>query len=243
MPLYSTLDTETLRSLLELLNIPDVPSEHSNTDVAKNNTRTNPTVTKPTTTETSNEDNIKNKDIYKTFIPTNFKIPPKFDMDHLMLILWDFDDTLCIHSSRVPMDHATYYRELLSKGIHLWDGCRINDELSVFLGLAHEFEIHQGLISATASPLCAEAKTECVYKHYEVYLDNYCVATNDDKISMMNAISSAYDIPKDRILIIDDSYDVLTKAEANGYYSASPVEIITYISDMANAISVSRDAC
>lgn len=238
MPLYSTLDAETLRSLLEIFNISDVPSEHSNTDAAKNNTRTNPTAVKTTAAKASDKNDAKNKDIYKTFIPTDFKIPPKFDMDHLMLILWDFDDTLCIHPSRIPMDHATYYKELLSKGIHLWDDCKVNDELSVFLGLAHESEIDQGLISANASPLCTEAKIEWIYKHYEVHLDNYCVATNDDKISMMNALSSAYNIPKDRILIVDDSYDVLAKAEANGYYSASPTEIITYISDMANAISV-----
>lgn len=45
----------------------------------------------------------------------------------------------------------------------------------------------------------------------------------------MIAISDDYNIPRDRILLVDDYWEHLEKCAESGFQTASPLEVINYI--------------
>ena len=154
------------------------------------------------------------------------------DLDKLNYVLFDFDDTLCIHTRKKLLSYdSTDYMKSLLLNDSWWDkiGCKPNKYMKEFMIELQNRNIELGLISQTDSYIHMVRKQEWVKEKYDIDLKNYCVSS--DKIDMMVALSRAYPIPFYSILIVDDKETILNMAVSKGFQAASPIEVVNYIAD------------
>lgn len=153
------------------------------------------------------------------------------NLDNTELVLFDFDDTLCIHRNHKDTEEGEhkYNVNILRHGEFTWKDCDISIHMKKFMQKCNEKDIRMGLISATMSYLHSQAKHDWVLENYEIDLENYCVGTFEGKLKMMLAISDAYSIQRERILIVDDLYENLGRAANNGFSACTPMEVVNYI--------------
>ena len=159
------------------------------------------------------------------------------NLNNVKIVLYDFDHTLCIHSYHDCSNDTTheYNIEVLLHGKDAWSDCKLNMHMKKFIEECNKRGIRQGLISATHSYKHASAKNDWVKTNYGIELENFCVATADDKIEMMNSIADAYKYSRDEILIVDDYWYTLEKAANNYFQACSPMEVVNYIEDLKEA--------
>ena len=153
---------------------------------------------------------------------------------NLDFVLFDFDDTLCILSRSGHPDPETYNKEVIKEtGMDWWDriGCKDNRHMKEFIKELEQKGIKMGLISQTSSYIHALRKNEWVKAHYGCDLLNFSVMNNrvEAKTKMMIAISNAYNIRRDRILLVDDKEAILSQAISYGFQAASPMEVVNYM--------------
>ena len=155
------------------------------------------------------------------------------NLDKIKIVLWGFDDTLCIHEfhSGDSDSKRMYNFDVLFNGKDAWNMCKPNIFMKKFMNLCLNKNIKQGLISTTISYKHATGKCEWVRENYGIELENFCVGTYKAKIDMMLAISDAYDYEKYEILIVDGFGENLERAADNGFQACSPMEVVNYILD------------
>lgn len=95
--------------------------------------------------------------------------------------------------------------------------------------LCVDANIRIGLISATMSFKHMKGKADWVNETYGYELENCCVGTPEEKIDMMIALSEAYEIPRNQILIVDDYWLTLERVVNAGFMTASPMEVVNFI--------------
>lgn len=153
------------------------------------------------------------------------------DFHNLSLVLLDFDDTLCIHTYKMDgYDNMDYFESVIC-GSDWWTkiGCKTNKHMEEFMVLLKNKGIRLGLTSQTSSYLHMTRKNEWVQKNYGIELENFCVSSSTSKIDMMKALSKAYNIRRNKILIVDDKDSILYDAVHNGFQAASPMEVVNFI--------------
>lgn len=151
------------------------------------------------------------------------------NLDKLKIALFDFDDTLCVHSDHCrPEDKDAVIGKIIN-GSYFWQDCEPNALMGAFMHMCMDKGITLGLISATRSYQQMTAKVKWVTEKYGVKLTNFCVGNSDVKINMMTSIAKAYELSNDNILIVDDRYKIITDAAEMGFQSASPIEVINYV--------------
>lgn len=167
------------------------------------------------------------------------------NLENTKLVLFDFDDTLCIHKKHGnnSENEKKYYREVLRFGAKAWSNCDKSPHMQKFMNMCRKKHIPMGLISTTGSYKHAEAKHDWVFEQYGIDLDNYCVGTYEGKLTMTLAIAEVYDIPKEQILIVDDFWENLERAANNGFNACTPMEIVNFIEKLSSGtikLGVSR---
>lgn len=154
-------------------------------------------------------------------------------LENIKVVLWDFDDTLCIHKfhgSDSDSEHM-YNVDVLLHGKDAWNTGKPNIYMKRFMKLCSDKGIKQGLISSTTSYKHAIGKCDWVKDNYGVELENFCVGTFEAKLDMMLAIADAYNYERDAILIVDDFWENLERAANNGFQACTPMEIVNFIID------------
>lgn len=160
------------------------------------------------------------------------------DYKKIKVIAWDFDDTLFAHANHkteTEEKEINYIKNCLlyvngdiTDYSIIFPECTANIYLKQFMHKAYNDNIVQGLISGTEAYVCAESKIDCVDQVYGYVLDNWCVRSQEQKITMLKAIEKAYKITPQNILIVDDNAKVITMAADAGFQSATPIEVINY---------------
>lgn len=156
-------------------------------------------------------------------------------LNKIKLILWDFDDTLCFHSDHSsPLDEFdTEYNVGVLLGKNVYSTCSMNYAIKRFIDYAKRENKRQGLISGVDCFIHAKNKENWVKKHYGIELENYCVSSQEMKLGMLIAIAEAFNYTHDEILLVDDVWENLERAADNGFQSATPVEIINYVTNQS----------
>lgn len=155
-------------------------------------------------------------------------------IDKLKMVLYDFDDTLCIH-----LQHD--YDENNKQSIHLHnvnilkygkdcynENTTTSTHMKKFMKTCEKLGIRQGLISATTSYEHFISKQEWVKERYGINLENFCVGTVEAKQEILLAIADAYEYDRDEILVVDDMWQTLSQAALNGFQTCTPIEIVIY---------------
>lgn len=154
-----------------------------------------------------------------------------FDFSKIKFVVFDFDDTLCIHS-----DHSSGSDRAYNKSVWIdedpWKGASINKHMKEFMQQCEDNNIQMGLISAAVSCQHMIRKNEWVFKRYGFELKNCCVGDADDKLDMLIAIHDAFNIEFSAILIVDDRYATLNMCADAGFATATPMEIVNFIESL-----------
>lgn len=98
-----------------------------------------------------------------------------------------------------------------------------------FMQLCAYRNIQMGLISATTAFPHMDMNHRWVLDNYGFGLQNFCVGNEDAKLDMLIAIHNAYNIERNRILIVDNGYTTLNMCEAAGFMTATPMEVVKFI--------------
>lgn len=96
----------------------------------------------------------------------------------LKIILFDFDNTLCIHTDHTS-GNEEYDSKMVVGDMSVWKNCQVNEQMALFMNICEEKGIRMGLISTTESFRHMEAKQQFVKRMYGVNLENFCVGTQD----------------------------------------------------------------
>lgn len=147
------------------------------------------------------------------------------------MVLFDFDDTLCIHNEHgYSIDkERLFYERVLLKSTKLWENCSINEQLKSFMCLCKKNNIQMGLISALSICASSALKVNWVKENYGFELENYCVGSPGEKTEMLIALSNIHNIPREHIMIIDDLYSTIDSASNKGFVAVSPMQIVNYV--------------
>lgn len=154
------------------------------------------------------------------------------NLENTKVILFDFDDTLCIHEEHQSNEEQKriYNKNVLKEGIQAWSG-KPNIHMKKFMKECEKKNIQMGLISATVSVKHAKGKHDWVLMNYGINLENFCVGTFENKLAIMFAIADAYNIPKSQIMIVDDYWENLERAANAGFTVCSPMEVVNFVEE------------
>ena len=155
-------------------------------------------------------------------------------LDNIEMVMFDFDDTLCIHQKHAysEKDNREYQKCVLKKSEHLWSDCDINKQMKVFMQMCADYGMHMGLISAVELCSTGALKAKWVEKKYGFSLEGCCVGRRKDKTDMLIALSDAYSIPRERIMIVDDHPMVIEDVALAGFVAVTPMQVVNYVNSI-----------
>lgn len=157
-----------------------------------------------------------------------------FDLTKIDMVLFDFDDTLCIHAKRGTWTAADYIKAVtcaLSNEMP-YKASQMNAQLCKFMEYCRSMQIDMGLLSHVGSTAESQQKVDWVEQCYGVHLKDYSVSTRDKKVLMLQSIENVSGIPHARILLVDDMCVTLDEASDAGFQTATPMEIVNFVNDM-----------
>lgn len=152
------------------------------------------------------------------------------NFDNIKFALFDFDDTLCIHT-RHGSAHNDLERDsaILQGDLSVWRTCFPNTQISLFMQQLKKAGVPLGLISATRSCKHAELKKLWVKENYGVVLQNFSVGKRKDKVEVLKALAEAEGLKPEEILFADDCYKTVDEAANLGFQACTPMEIINFV--------------
>lgn len=156
-----------------------------------------------------------------------------FNLKDIKLVLYDFDDTLCIHHGRgyTEKDEDELDCKIYEGCNNPWKEHDINRHMLCFMDKCKTLTIRQGLLSVVSSCPHGDAKVKWVENQYGFHLDNFCVGTKEEKIRALRLLSTALMLQRYEILVIDDRVDVLNEAARMGFIVWSPLEVVNYVEE------------
>lgn len=157
------------------------------------------------------------------------------NFDKLKLVLFDFDDTLCIH----PYHHnyskkeTEEYNKALMNGEYpkSWDSAKVSGAMLKFVKYCNQAGKEIGIISAVGNFKAASTKQSWAETVYGVDFENYCVGESRKKAEQCTYIAKAKNLCYDEILIVDDWWELLADAADLGIQAATPIECTVWVED------------
>lgn len=159
------------------------------------------------------------------------------DLGKVKVVLFDFDDTLCIHFKHE--DTEGYLREMVLGNCEWWDviGCKKNECMQIFIGKCLDAHLRMGLISATAVSCTAINKINWVKNTYGVEMENFCVGKIKDKASIVKALLDTGEYRPEEVLVVDDTVRVLEDVTRLGCQAANPMEVVNLVEECTGWLS------
>ena len=152
--------------------------------------------------------------------------------DRIRLVVFDFDDTLCIHQFHGTRSSREYEHSML-QGKNYWSGhgAKPNVQMQEFIRMCQADGKEIGLISATESFVHMSMKQKWAEENYHVKFKNFCGGTWEKKIEILEDICEALDYDSREILIVDDMVQTLRLAEDAGFQACTPMAVVNLINE------------
>lgn len=153
------------------------------------------------------------------------------NLENIKVLLFDFDDTLAIHTDYKTETEGDYYNRLLRLNAGVFNNCETSKSMRKIMSYCKKKGIMMGLISAT-TPISADLKITWIQQKYGHTLKNFCVDVPENKIHMMEAISETLRYEHDEIAIIDDYCETLESVSNAGFLAYSPMQAVNFAEKM-----------
>lgn len=155
------------------------------------------------------------------------------DFDRIRFVLFDFDDTLAVHTDHIWNEDRLYNNFISAATGKLYEArtLRVSYDMQKFVALCTGRDVRFGLISATGFAPLVEQKIKWVEEHYGVRMQNYCVGRPEEKVMAIKVVKQIRRLDADNILLVDDYYMVRSAADKLGIQVASPAEVSLFLMD------------
>lgn len=156
--------------------------------------------------------------------------------EYIQLIFFDFDDTLFTHyvNQRFGDDDVIMTSLLQAETKEQGSGYRVYDTLGKPNQLMQIFieeetdKIPKFCITLTADSIIPKFQKQWLDKYYPGKITDL-VGTSSPKRKMktMQIIASAYGVPSNKVLFVDDKYDTVAQAIKYGFCAMTTIEVMT----------------
>ena len=156
--------------------------------------------------------------------------------EHIRLIFFDFDDTLFTHytNQRFRDDDIIMTSLLQTEAKEQESGYKVYDILGKPNQLMREFveeetdKIPKFCITWVADSIMLKFKKQWLDKYYPGKItDLVGTSSPERKMKTMQIIASAYGVPTNEVLFVDDKYDTVAQAIKYGFCGMTTVEVMT----------------
>lgn len=155
------------------------------------------------------------------------------NLDKLKLVIFDFDDTLAVHTvHRLVDDRKDFHTAVIAGNLDAFSNALTNKALLNFINLCSSRGIRMGLMSATESFCHMQLKHKWVLLNYGVDLENFCVGSFDLKAKTLPYIAAANGLRNENILLVDDVVGTLESAGSLDFQVATPIEVATFMENL-----------
>lgn len=153
------------------------------------------------------------------------------NLEKAKIVLYDFDDTLCIHKKHGLHNDTDYAAAMVNQDIEWWDkiGCEPNKAMEKFMNICANKDMEQGLISAVGFSISSTLKRMWVLQKYGIQLNDYCTGSFEGKAKIIQGLIIAKNLSPENILFIDDYWKNLEMVAQLGVQVATPMEIVNFI--------------
>lgn len=156
--------------------------------------------------------------------------------EYIQLIFFDFDDTLFTHyvNQQFGDDDVIMTSLLQAETKEQGSGYRVYDTLGKPNQLMREFveeetdKIPKFCITLTADSIIPKFQKQWLDKYYPGKItDLVGTSSPERKIKTMQIIASAYGVPSNKVLFVDDKYDTVAQAIKHGFCAMTTIEVMT----------------
>lgn len=156
--------------------------------------------------------------------------------NHIRLIFFGFEDTLFIHytNQRFRDDDIIMTSLLQTEAKEQGSGYKVFDTIGKPNQLMREFveeetdKIPKFCITLTADSIIPKFQKQWLDKYYPGKItDLVGTSSPERKIKTMQIIASAYGVPSNKVLFVDDKYDTVAQAIKHGFCGMTTVEVMT----------------
>lgn len=156
--------------------------------------------------------------------------------EYIQLIFFDFDDTLFTHyvNQRFGDDDVIMTSLLQAETKEQGSGYRVYDTLGKPNQLMQIFieeetdKIPKFCITLTADSIIPKFQKQWLDKYYPGKItDLVGTSSPERKMKTMQIIASAYGVPSNKVLFVDDKYDTVAQAIKHGFCAMTTIEVMT----------------
>lgn len=156
--------------------------------------------------------------------------------EYIQLIFFDFDDTLFTHyvNQQFGDDDVIMTSLLQAETKEQGSGYRVYDTLGKPNQLMQIFieeetdKITKFCITLTADSIIPKFQKQWLDKYYPGKItDLVGTSSPERKIKTMQIIASAYGVPSNKVLFVDDKYDTVAQAIKHGFCAMTTIEVMT----------------
>lgn len=153
------------------------------------------------------------------------------DLTNIKLVIFDFDDTLCIHYKHgyTEDDELELTLKVYMSNKSPWCDHAKNRHMQEFINECVERKLPMGMMSLVTSFKHSERKIHWIKEQYGVDMENYSVGNRKDKLKLLKSLALALGLDHRQILFIDDRSDTLNEVAENGFIAVSPMQIVNYV--------------
>lgn len=159
------------------------------------------------------------------------------DIEKVRIAVFDFDDTLCIHTKHSKYETIPNYIQRCISGEFPWDhvyndgskACIPSTVMRKFINMLKLNNVKLFMCSATSMSLIGGLKTEWSSREYNCEFKDVSVNSWEQKVSILRHLAEINHYDSDRILIVDDYFNVLDYSGAEGFQTASPIEVAEFL--------------
>lgn len=156
--------------------------------------------------------------------------------EYIQLIFFDFDDTLFTHyvNQQFGDDDVIMTSLLQAETKEQGSGYRVYDTLGKPNQLMQIFieeetdKIPKFCITWVADSIMLKFKKQWLDKYYPGKItDLVGTSSPERKMKTMQIIASAYGVPSNKVLFVDDKYDTVAQAIKHGFCAMTTIEVMT----------------
>lgn len=156
--------------------------------------------------------------------------------EYIQLIFFDFDDTLFTHyvNQQFGDDDVIMTSLLQAETKEQGSGYRVYDTLGKPNQLMQIFieeetdKIPKFCITWVTDSIMLKFKKQWLDKYYPGKItDLVGTSSPERKIKTMQIIASAYGVPSNKVLFVDDKYDTVAQAIKHGFCAMTTIEVMT----------------
>lgn len=154
-----------------------------------------------------------------------------FKLDNVKIVVFDYDEVLCIHDRR-DMDCGTQEGRIEARrnGVNFYDNGNFHKSnvIGEFIDKFCEGK-ETVLLSACQDESFFQMKLDWAEKQYLHNFVERCVQKRHSKVPMLMSICKEFKVECNEVLLIDDNTETLAEAQSNEFEVATPLDIVEYI--------------